>query len=122
MTGDGAVVRQDSVILAFTVADFLNSYRGFSPYGDQVRTALHDLEATIRQQAAEIERLTREYRDAVEHCGKLDSEIEASEARNADLLKALERQRPYLHHKIGCESFSTDECTCGLAAAKGETV
>lgn len=123
MTGDGAVVR------LWTLGGF---------FTEGLCKEHNALVAHSRQQAAEIERLTEALRDL--HQRVFDSDmnkverIEASEARAADLLKALEMVKQHVSHNWDCDKWedwadgrlNDKPCTCGLtetlAAAKGGTV
>jgi hypothetical protein len=119
MTGDGAVVCVDHARAYETATAWAQSPDGGINEYNLARAYL--------AQAAEIERRKVEAQVDSEQMAHFAKLLEASEASTVALLKALER---YGGHEIDCatryaevdENIAELGCTCGLAAAKGETV
>lgn len=146
MTGDGAVVRIDWK-LASKTAERHKTWTYSSPDGHgDLDHASGNLARAYLAQAAEIERLTNRVDTLclalstvrANHAHEI-ARAEASEARAADLLKALERAADrldaivvthakafpppeYGQHSLATLTQWAQETRAAIAAAKGETV
>jgi len=117
MTGDGAVVRYARQIVECAEAG------DDKPWPNDVAQAVA---RAYLAQAAEIERLTANTGKQFDaYCAEM-ARAEASEARTADLLKALEKSicpknNIAIYQGTVAMCISAGNCSCGAAAAK-ETV